>query len=98
MLVQQQENSVVVTPFRAGYSGNPSGRPRKDRELKTFARGHTKAAVEALVAALQDRRTRVTAACALLDRGWGKPRTQGDSTSSIYEVQTVYLLPGDDRI
>ena len=38
-----------------------------------MAREHTAEAIAALVASLKDPRTRVAAACALLDRGYGRP-------------------------
>jgi hypothetical protein len=60
-------------PFKPGQSGNPGGRPKGWAEVNALARQHTAAAIEALVKSLGDRRTRVQAAQALLDRGWGKP-------------------------
>ena len=41
--------------------------------MQALARAHTPEAVAALVAALDSPRERVSAAVALLDRGWGKP-------------------------
>ena len=60
-------------PFKPGRSGNPGGPPKGRAEVNALARQHTAAAIEALVKSLGDRRTRVQAARALLDRGWGKP-------------------------
>ena len=66
-------------PFRSGQSGNPSGRPRLTPELielRELARQHTRAAVEAIIAVVQDLKAppsaRVTAASEILDRGWGR--------------------------
>ena len=61
--------------FQPGQSGNPGGRPKEDPHLKAMARVHTEAAVQVLVDALSDEngRTRIAAAEALLDRGYGKP-------------------------
>ena len=42
-------------------------------DIQTLARQHTPDAIAALVAALANPRERVSAAVALLDRGWGKP-------------------------
>lgn len=62
-------------PFEKGQSGNPSGRPKADSHLRILARQQTDKAVNTLIAALDDdnSRVRVTAAEAILDRGWGKP-------------------------
>lgn len=67
--------------FRKGVSGNPGGRPAHrlpdGRSLTELAREHTDAAVRTLAAVLQDARSpaaaKVSAAAALLDRGWGRP-------------------------
>ena len=67
--------------FRPGQSGNPRGRPRRDRNLAhaidrnvtDLARAHAPRAIEALVQALYDRKQRVAAAIALLERAYGKP-------------------------
>jgi hypothetical protein len=60
-------------PFVKGQSGNPSGRPKKDREIEELARQHTPAAIAALVEALSGK-DRVAAASVLLAYGYGKPR------------------------
>ena len=61
--------------WKKGVSGNPKGRPAVSGPLKELAKAHTAEALETLVAALQadESRTRVAAAEALLDRGWGRP-------------------------
>src|ERR1700692_734367 len=60
-------------PFSPGVSGNPGGRPKATQSLKALAQEHTEEAIEALVAALKVPDTRVPAAVALLDRGYGRP-------------------------
>lgn len=59
-----------ATRFKPGQSGNPGGRPKG---VAALAREHTPEAIKALVAALKCKKERVSAAIALLDRGWGKP-------------------------
>ncbi len=62
--------------FKKGQSGNPGGRPKELGDIRELARAHTTAAIETLVRALdaKSEQTRVTAAEALLSRGWGKPQ------------------------
>ncbi len=64
-------------PFEPGVSGNPGGRPKVVAEVRALARQHTVKAVETLAIIMadsdEDGRTRVAAAVALLERGYGKP-------------------------
>lgn len=71
-------------PFKRGTSGNPSGRPPKTAEIlevESLARQHTKAAITRLVDWLQsdNAKASVSAAVALLDRGYGKARQMVDA-------------------
>ena len=74
---------VVGRPWPPGRSGNPGGRPKAALDIQALARQHTPDAIAALVAALANPRERVSAAVALLDRGWGKPTQPlaGDSSA-----------------
>lgn len=81
--------------FLPGQSGNPGGRPKAVREVEEMARQHTPAAVAALVRVMESDESpaaaRVSAACALLDRGWGKPRQEVEHSGAIDTV------PSDQR-
>ena len=62
-------------PFQKGRSGNPGGRPKEDGDVKALARQHTDEAVKRLAQWLRsdNPKASVSAAIALLDRGYGKP-------------------------
>lgn len=62
-------------PFKPGQSGNPGGRPKELNEVRDMARRHTVAAINTLVRLMREAdkdSVRCAAACALLDRGYGK--------------------------
>lgn len=73
---------LVPTQYRAGTSGNPSGRPAGRSDLARYMRTHTRDACDALLEIARDRDApagaRVLAASAILDRGWGKPAKEDD--------------------
>ncbi len=62
--------------FKPGQSGNSGGRPKAIIEVAHAAREHTREAIDTLVRIMTDEKAtpsaRVSAAAALLDRGWGK--------------------------
>jgi hypothetical protein len=62
--------------FQPGTSGNPGGRPREIVEVAAAARERTAEALETLTTIMRDKEAsaaaRVSAAIALLERGWGK--------------------------
>lgn len=61
--------------FKPGQSGNPSGRPKENAEVKRLAQSHGIAAINKLVALMSsdDEKTQLAACQAILDRGFGKP-------------------------
>ena len=79
-LSDQPGNSMTIgKPLQKGRwrSGNPGGRPKVVAEIKELARAHTDKAIETLVSIMDNPKAapvaRVSAANALLDRGYGKP-------------------------
>lgn len=63
--------------WEKGKSGNPGGRPKDMLGLRVLARKHTVEAVRTLVQIMKSKlapeAARVSAATAILDRGYGKP-------------------------
>jgi Family of unknown function (DUF5681) len=68
---------TIGKPFKKGQSGNPGGRPKVIAEVRELAREYTGEAVKTLVSIMTNPKSapaaRVSAANALLDRGYGRP-------------------------
>ena len=68
---------TIGKPFKKGQSGNPGGRPKVVAEVKELAKEHTVEAIQTLVSIMTNPKfapaARVSAANALLDRGYGRP-------------------------
>jgi Family of unknown function (DUF5681) len=83
----------IGRPFKKGQSGNPGGRPKVVAEVKELARAHTAEAIQTLVSIMTNPKAasaaRVSAANALLDRGYGKPLQHITGENASY----VALLP-----
>ena len=63
--------------FQKGVSGNPGGRPKIKVDMRERVRVHAGAAIDTLLAVMSDGKAppaaRVSAAIAILDRGYGRP-------------------------
>ena len=81
--------------FRAGHSGNAGGRPRDEHKVAELARSYTTEAIDTLVDLMRqgkDDRVRGTAAQALLERGWGKPRAEVATTHKSHSESFIEVL------
>jgi hypothetical protein len=89
------------TSFKPGVSGNPDGRPKRPEtieaprvvaDVKAAARELTPVAMDTLEKAMTDQKApwaaKITAAIAVLDRGWGKPQQTVSANVSILDQMT----------
>jgi hypothetical protein len=74
---QNSNEQRIGRPFPKGVSGNPGGRPKGDGWFRKLCQKRTVRALKALDAALEDPDSRVSAAKALLEFGWGKAPAAG---------------------
>ena len=74
------------TSFRPGQSGNPNGRPRVLADVQNAAREHSADAIKTLSDIMNNPKApaaaRISAACALLDRGYGKALQTVDANNT----------------
>ena len=73
--------------FVKGNSGNAGGRPKDEHNIAALARSYSTEAIETLVDLMRnarDDRVRRTAAQALLDRGFGKPKVEIQNTTADF--------------
>lgn len=77
---------------------------RKPSRIRVIARGHTRSAVAVLLAIMRSKdataAARVSAANAILDRGWGKATqpAEGDDDRAvkvIHKIERVIVRPED---
>jgi hypothetical protein len=85
-----------------GQSGNPGGRSKADLRIKDYAKAHTTLAIDTLVEVCKSKKmhasSRVAAAEALLNRGWGKPAQAivgGDEDDPPIQIAEILIRAVD---
>jgi hypothetical protein len=88
----------MTMPFQKGKSGNPGGRPNVVGEVQTLARKYAPEAIETLRGIMENidapPAARISAAIALLDRGFGRPH----QTSEVRTVQKPVSEMSDEEL
>jgi Family of unknown function (DUF5681) len=84
--IRQMPRRANSTSFRPGQSGNPNGRPRVLADVQNAAREHSADAIKTLSDIMNNPKApaaaRISAACALLDRGYGKALQTVDANNT----------------
>lgn len=96
----KSNNKTGKGGYSKGKSGNPRGRPKVVKEVRDLAKSHTAEAVEVLVEIMNStgarESARVSAANAILDRGWGRPAQElelvGKNGAPLKSVLNVTFL------
>lgn len=92
-----------MAKFVKGQSGNPGGRPKVVAEVRELARSYTEQAIVSLAQIAttgESEAARVSAAVALLDRGWGKAAQaitgEGGEGPVLTSIEVRFVEP-DER-
>lgn len=84
----------VATRFQKGVSGNPGGRPKAEKDVKALALKNSKAAMEKIIALIEDKDSRIAlmAAKEVLDRAYGKPKIAEDDDANDKRNVTINIV------
>jgi hypothetical protein len=89
-------------PFHKKTVRKKLTKPKTITEIRSIARGHTRTAINTLVGVMRSKdathAARVSAANAILDRGWGKPvqalqSGDGGALELIHRIERVIVHP-----
>ena len=100
----ENQRGVWGRPFRKGKSGNPGGRPAIPLELKQAVRALTQDAIKTLELGVKGKlgddtaTTRLMAAQAILDRGWGKPPQAVEVVAGYKDAEPLLPHMTEDEV
>jgi hypothetical protein len=103
LFLSEEESELASAPARVPAPRKTS-RARTLTEIRSLARGHTRTAIRVLVGIMRSEdatpAARVSAANAILDRGWGKaaqPVENGEDQplELVHRVERVIVHPKD---
>lgn len=79
-----------LRPWKKGQSGNPGGQPKGLVDVRRYSRGFSIEAIDKLVHWMRsdDSRASISAAVAILNRGWGMPQQNISATISDIRAMT----------
>jgi hypothetical protein len=88
----QRARVLPRSAWKPGQSGNPKGRPPPEVDITELARKHGPRCIEVVARLLtdKDRKLRLAAATALLDRGFGRPKQEIEAHgSTLVELHLI---------
>jgi hypothetical protein len=99
----KQAKPLVPYFFKPGQSGNPNGRPKIPSEVIEACRAKTLEAIEILNHLMRrgyPDSVKLAAACAILDRAWGKPHVSvalADARDAQARIKIIRQNVGSDN-
>lgn len=98
----QDDDTAILPPATRDAKGrllpgqrsiNPNGRPPAIKDIKDAAKAHTRAALNTLISVMNNldapAASRVTAAEAILNRGWGRPMQNIEARVDVTDLGTT---------
>jgi hypothetical protein len=99
----QDEDVEILKPATRDSKGrllpgqrsiNPAGRPAIVKDIRQAARSHTRQALNTLISTMNDldapAAARISAATAILDRGWGRPQQNIEARVEVADMAKAH--------
>lgn len=98
----EQQKKPRGRAFKKGQSGNPGGRPKTVGHVRELAQAQTEIAVGTLVEIAKSKKAppaaRVSAATALLDRGYGKPSQPVGGADDLPPIKSATQMTDEQLV